>query len=228
MYGFACRLALLGSCTSNTHGGRHKHLEELGRSLVSTQQLTATLVTCKSSQGLRQWPPGEGGRQLRAGHASTGLLSSIFHLRPFNTPGSGQTRTWPHITCQRRNALLIHYIFKPAPAIEFWASEHHQFPSLPLELQLGFWGDFAATKAKGNKSTFPLSPFDKLLSPLSPQNSGQLCFIRSILILKKNSRQAINRKVSQVIYGFEIKQVCIVTGSRLPYSLAWQVEIYSW
>lgn len=46
------------------------------------------------------------------------------------------------------------------------------------------------------------------------------------MILKKNSRQAINRKVSQVIYGFEIKQVSdIVTGST--YSLAWQVEIYS-
>ena len=172
--------------------------------------------------------PGEGGRQLRAGHASTGLLSSIFHPRPFNTPGSGQTGTWPHITCQCGNPLLIHYIFKPAPTIEFWASEHHQFPSLRLELRPGFWGDFAATKARGNKSTFPLSPFDKLLSHHSPQNSGQLCFIRSILIVKKNSRQAINRKVSQVIYGFEIKQVCIVTGSRLPYSLAWQVEIYSW
>ena len=111
--------------------------------------------------------------------------------------------------------------------MEFWTSENHQFPSLPLELQLGFWGDFAATKARGNKSTFPLSPFDKLLSHHSPQNPGQLCFIRSILDTETELRQAINRKVSQVIYSFEIKQVCIVTGSRLPYSLAWQVEIYS-
>ena len=228
MYGFACHLALLGSCTSNTHRGRHKHLEELGCSLVSTQQLTATLATWKSSQGLRQCPARGGREAVESSWCKHRPALQHLHLRPFNTPGSGQTGTWPHITRQRRNALLIHYIFKPAPVIQFWASKHHQFPSLPLEPRLGFWGDVAATKARGNKSTFPLSPFDKLLSPHSPQSSGKLCFIRSILILKKNSRQAINRKVSQVIYGFEIKQVCIVTGSRLPYSLAWQVEIYSW
>lgn len=142
------------------------------------------------------------------------------------------TRQWPdqHLTphypsVQGCTAHSLH--LQPAPTMEFWTSEHHQFPSLPLELQLGFWGDFAATKARGNKSTFPLSPFDKLLSHHSPQNPGQLCFIRSILDTETELRQAINRKVSQVIYGFEIKQVCIVTGSRLPYSLAWQVEIYS-
>ena len=70
-------------------------------------------------------------------------------------------------------------------------------PSLPFpsELGLGFSGDLSTPQARGNEGSSPLSPFYKL-SHNSPQNSGQLCFIRSTLIVKKNSRQAINRKVS--------------------------------
>lgn len=81
-YGFASCLASPGFCASNTHLGRHQHLENLEHYLVSTWQLTGTPSTCQSSQDLCKVPT-----QLRASHPGSGLLSSIFCLRGLRHTG---------------------------------------------------------------------------------------------------------------------------------------------